>query len=281
MITEAELRELARRTAAIATLEDVTCILGARGIACLALKGAALVLDVYPDDVSRPLTDVDVLVRPEHFVAATAALSAHGYTVSAEPPHAFSRTFAGRVTPLALDLHGMLYSRGLFRMPADALFERSAEARGIETMLLRPHGLDLVAHAIGHYVKTRPPLETDMLGRDIVFAMARDGLDEKTVASHLVALGLGRAARYALPRITEADARAVSSAILDELPRDPLAHALVVFAKRTENAPLETLSSVLSRHVLNESLPRGVLSFGYQALDALESRAKRRFSRRP
>ena len=276
-----EMRELARRTAALATLEDLTRILGARGIACLSLKGAALVLDVYPEHTSRPLTDVDVLVDPLRFREAVAALEASGYAVTAEPPHAYSRTFRGRVSPLAVDLHGALYSRALFRMPAHALFARAVKARALEHDVLRPHGLDLVAHAVGHYVKTRPPLDTDVLGRDITFAMARDGLDATRVAAHLVELGLARAARYALPRITDPASRAVANAILEALPPDPLAKTLVAVAKYTEHARLETLPSVLSRHVLNESLPRGLLSFGYQALDAAASRARRRFSRRP
>jgi hypothetical protein len=267
-----EARAMAVHAAARATIEDVTRVLAAEGVRCLALKGTALALDVYPEGVVRMLTDVDVLVPRAAFARATVALRAHGHVDSGPGAHALTRTLSGRASPLPVDLHGDLFSRALFALDTRGVFDRAVPLAGLDAGVERPHGLDLVAHAIGHFAKTRPPSDVHVLGRDISFSMARDALSAEAVAAHLESHGLARAARYALERVRTPEA----SAIAELLTPDRLAAPMVRLARATEHAPLETVRSVASRHVLNRSLARGVVSFGYHALDALTSRLSRR-----
>jgi hypothetical protein len=53
--------------------------LEAEGCEPLLLKGAALAATSYDDAVHRPMTDIDVLVRPRHIVRALVVLSRLGY----------------------------------------------------------------------------------------------------------------------------------------------------------------------------------------------------------
>lgn len=277
MNVDAAMRDLATRAAARATIEQVASVLAPARIPIVALKGAALALDAYPEDVPRPLTDVDVLVLPEHVARATRALVRAGFTIPFAPPHAWSRTLVRPGTPLTVDLHALLFSRGLFAMRTADVFARARPLLGVDAEVSRPHGLDLVAHAIGHFAKTRPPPDVEVLARDLAHAAARDGLGPDALARHLVACGLARAARYALSRVPTEQARAICAA----LPRDALAQPLVALARGLEDAPLETPRSVLSRHVLNATLPRGAVSLGYQVIDALGRRARAAISPSP
>ncbi len=69
-------RNLALARTLVATVE----ILEAERIPSIALKGPTLARLAYPDLGMRPYTDLDVLVHPDHFAAARAALIARGFT---------------------------------------------------------------------------------------------------------------------------------------------------------------------------------------------------------
>ena len=64
-----------------AELLRVVRLLDSLGIPCMALKGAYLAFEVYPQPSMRPLRDLDILVPPEQALAADAALRAAGFTV--------------------------------------------------------------------------------------------------------------------------------------------------------------------------------------------------------
>lgn len=267
-----EMRALARNGAARVTLEEVAHAFTCDDIPIVALKGAALALAVYPEGEARAFADVDVLVPERAFARASALLLDAGFRVVGHGPHDLSRTFVGHASPLPVDLHGALFSRLLFELDADGLYARSQRLPGLDGEVRRPHGLDLVAHAIGHYAKTRPPPCATTLGRDVKFALARDGITPAVAAQHLARSGLLRAAFYALPRAGEEEAHE----LLRALPRDPWSGPIVSAARALERAPLVTTRSVLSRHLLNRSLARGAASFCLHGLDAARSRLSRR-----
>ncbi len=61
-------------------LEDVLAHLVAEGIEVIVLKGAALALTVYQNIGLRPMSDVDLLIRPAQASAALHVMSELGYT---------------------------------------------------------------------------------------------------------------------------------------------------------------------------------------------------------
>lgn len=64
--------------------------LAGAGVPVVLLKGAALAATVYDGFPDRPMSDIDLLVRPEHAEPALAALAAAGWSFDAVPAvHAF------------------------------------------------------------------------------------------------------------------------------------------------------------------------------------------------
>lgn len=61
------------------TLEEIIKALDERGIPVILLKGAALVQTVYPSPELRPMSDLDLLVPPEHAGRAQRELQRLGY----------------------------------------------------------------------------------------------------------------------------------------------------------------------------------------------------------
>ncbi|QYJ07448.1 nucleotidyltransferase family protein [Qipengyuania flava] len=66
---------LAQRAALLSLVED----LGREGITAVALKGAWLAWNIYPEPALRPLRDLDLLIAPEQALAARAHLLAKGW----------------------------------------------------------------------------------------------------------------------------------------------------------------------------------------------------------
>ena len=91
----------------------------------MPVEGALLQHWLYRDPAERPLTDVDVFLRPETFELAIARLEASGY-------RRLGRSSIGAIvmkTPLglALDLHPRPFERARLRLPTEKLFPRSCE----------------------------------------------------------------------------------------------------------------------------------------------------------
>ena len=75
---EAE-RLLFVRTAGVEQVSDWCCgVLGAAGLRCATLKGPALAMQLFGDDVIRPSSDVDVLVARREFERAVEVLTTAG-----------------------------------------------------------------------------------------------------------------------------------------------------------------------------------------------------------
>ncbi|HSN74435.1 MAG TPA: nucleotidyltransferase family protein [Anaerolineae bacterium] len=71
-------------------LMRVLRILRAAGVPAIVLKGAALADTIYPSIASRPMNDIDLLIRPAHRDRARAALEAAGFPFLPEPRQRFS-----------------------------------------------------------------------------------------------------------------------------------------------------------------------------------------------
>ena len=67
-------------------LTEVSSAMSARGISLAALKGTGLAHTCYPDPVTRPSDDIDVLVSRDHFADAVEALNELGYAPEGHDP---------------------------------------------------------------------------------------------------------------------------------------------------------------------------------------------------
>jgi hypothetical protein len=205
-----------------AVLEAAVRALGSRDILLMPLKGIWLQVFVYADPGERPITDVDVLVREADYAPALAALRDAGWK------HCDTNVFATALRapglPLVLDLHRRLFARSAFRMPSAELFERGTPDReryGCEVVL--PAALDVFAHLVGHFVKSRGGRDSPAFQRrDFVMLAEHCRLEPTRTAQHLVRCGLARASRYALRCVSDdLDTRGFCRATLAALPPDP------------------------------------------------------------
>jgi hypothetical protein len=130
----AHLRALAGVLALERLLLGVLDALERRGIAVRVLKGTAIGHLDYPDPALRTFGDVDLLVRPESFDAAVAALSDAGHRRRyPQPRPGFDSRFSKgtsfvTVDGFEIDLH-RTFTMGPFglRLALDRLWERSTE----------------------------------------------------------------------------------------------------------------------------------------------------------
>lgn len=103
------------------------------GVPVMVLKGAALNQTIYRRPDLRPMSDVDLLVRPEHVEDALAQLSAHGCRRGCDlirsdffPKYHYEvELFSGGSRPVRLDLHARPFRplRISRTMPDDALWK--------------------------------------------------------------------------------------------------------------------------------------------------------------
>ena len=73
-----------RSSPPLAEADTVVALLTEAGVGAARLKGVWIAAALYPDPAMRPMTDVDLLVRPEQIDTAVAALRAAGYLVDAD-----------------------------------------------------------------------------------------------------------------------------------------------------------------------------------------------------
>lgn len=100
-------------------------------IACLPLKGAALAGKLYPDPATRPMSDLDLLVRPTQLRLALAALRSLGYSLENFTYHA---VLWG---PAPVELHWSLpYPEQPRRQPPEPWFWEQAEKQPQAALLL-------------------------------------------------------------------------------------------------------------------------------------------------
>jgi len=251
---------------------DAARRLAALGIQVMPVKGAILQHWLYDDPAERPMTDVDLLVRPDHFGRAVERLEAAGYR---QTRHG---SVGGRVmqTPfgLALDLHSQLFDRARYRMPTRDLFARSSEDHVLYGASVQmPSPLDVYAHLIGKFGSDHLDARSTARLDEIARMATRLDASPETVARHLVYRGMRRVSRYVLPLVHRTTGDRFPVQVLDFLPVDPIGRGIAAAANLLlAGAPPETRSGALVAHLLNDSLPRGVHS-GARAFVQRSSRA--------
>ena len=239
---------------------DVARAVAGLGIEVMPVKGALLQHWLYDDPAERPMTDVDLLVRPDDFGSALERLEGAGYRRTRH------RSVGGTVleTPfgLALDLHPQLFDRARYRMPTVDLFARSSEDHVLYgTSVQIPSPLDVYAHLIGKFGSDHlDGGSTARLGEIARMATRLDASPE-TVARHLVRCGMGRVSRYVLPLVHRTVGDEFALQAYESLPFDPMGRGVVAAANLVlAGAAPQALSGALVAHSLNDSLPRGVHS---------------------
>lgn len=251
--------------AATGLVADVARQLAAHEIPLMPVKGALLQHWLYQDPSDRPLTDVDVLVRPEQLEKAAATLLREGYR------HRARSTIGARVleTPfaLALDLHPRLFDEARYRIPTSDLFARSSEDTSTYGVSVRvPSPLDVYAHLIGKFGSDH--LDQRAIGRLDELARMATCIEASpnTTARHLVHCGMRRVARYTLPLVHRCCADPFAQQVLEHLPPDAIGAGVAALARKAiAGRPAESRFAALCAHTLNDSLPRGLYS-GSRAL---------------
>lgn len=260
-------RGVASHLVGLAVLSQAAELLAPHGILLMPLKGIWLQRLVYPDPALRPITDVDVLVPEARYTETLARLRDAGWSLRGSNVSETSYRAPG--LPLPLDVHRRLFGRAAFRLPTEGLFARSrpdAELFGAPVAL--PDPLDVFAHLIGHFVKSRGFAPTpELTVRDLVL-LAAAGLPPQPCAARLDAGGLGRAARYTLPLMAAEDGRGFGRAVLAALRPDPIgdaiAHALSIAGAHRH---AHSVWSAALGFALEPSLPRALFSFGLRMWD--------------
>jgi hypothetical protein len=140
-------------------LHQAVDTLAARGIEALLLKGAGLAYTAYPSFADRPMSDLDLLVRPQDAERAWSELQTAGWTW---PSHLWA---AGRYTthhhfpPLVKDPGGfrveihtdLLPAGNPFRFTTDMLWERMRRVPVDGRVLCVPHPIHQLWHACVHF----------------------------------------------------------------------------------------------------------------------------------
>lgn len=175
-------RSAARHLLFEKALADVDDAFREAGIDFLVLKGMALGYLVYPDPATRPMTDIDLLVRPRDVGRAAKRLEGLGYQ-PLEHHQGFTEELVrfggelsfGRTPGPFLDLHWLLEQyerlRGLIRIDEEALWQRAMSytmgGRRLKTPSLEDQVLTLSIHlGLVHRMKgLRWLLDIDLLIR--------------------------------------------------------------------------------------------------------------------
>ena len=145
-------------------LAQIARALQAIATPALLVKGAALALTVYPQPASRPMQDIDLLVRRADRDRVLAALTAAGGVVHADPDRPLTSDFLGETavmihagsTPFLVEIHTSLDN--LVPRPIDeaGLFARAVPAPGLPALLVPSvvdHALLIALHAAGHELR--------------------------------------------------------------------------------------------------------------------------------
>jgi hypothetical protein len=145
-------------------LASVISVLRSVAIEPLLLKGFALADLVYPDPVTRPSQDLDVLVRPDQVERACQALARMGCTlpsqVTVDVQRANAYDLAVVLPPMAglatlLELHWNLAPRNLFTLDLDLWRARAETFEVAGQPVLRFSPEDMLLHLALHMRKHR------------------------------------------------------------------------------------------------------------------------------
>jgi hypothetical protein len=265
-----EMRRFAASVAAREILREAAAVLGRQQIAVIPLKGVFFQRVLYADPAQRFSSDVDLLVLPEQFQRAAAALLAAGFRSQKVGRSLIEAAFSSP-RGLAVDLHCQLFGPGRFRLSAQAVFERARpdeQLFGVPLLVADPY--DMAAHLIGKLVTDHVSADAQQRIAELLLLIDRYGLEPERLARHAGACGLGRAARYVLDLgARQSLHRDYFGAALASLPADPVGQLCVWAARTTLARARSPAIGSLVAHSLNSSLPRGAASAGMAALNRL------------
>jgi hypothetical protein len=235
----------------------------------MPVKGALLQHWLYDDPTERPLTDVDLLVRPDDLDRAIERLESVGYRRVAES--GFGPVVLQTPLGLALDLHPSLFDRARYRLPTHELFARSSEDTTLFGASVRlPSPLDAYAHLIGKAGSDHLNAHATARLDEIARMTGRIDAAPETVARHLVHCGMRRVSRYVLPLVHQASGDSFADQVHDCLPFDPIGRGIARVANPVlVRASAHSRVGALMAHLLNHSLPRGVHSGGRALLQKI------------
>ena len=242
----------------------------------MPLKGVLLQQLVYRDPADRLISDADLLLPPRTFHTAVRALRAAGYHIGTEAQSGLATK--GPRASLEVDVHRRVFPPALFDLQVADMFARGQiNDRAFDSVVVVPSPLDLYAQLIGNFAKGRHGAEAAPQKRDFQVVASRFGLKPEPIARHLEQHGLARAARYTLSFVHDPSAHAV----LDALDRDPLGEVTSRAARRiTTRFGSMAIRSLVAPHLINRTLPRGLLSVTAHVAIGLRARLARRRSRR-
>jgi hypothetical protein len=244
------------------------------GIAVMPLKGVWLQHFVYGPSGSRLITDVDVLVLPEHYREAQRALEQAGWKLRAE--EVSESTFFAPDLGLPLDLHKHLYTRGAFRASAARIMQRGVpNSDAFDCPILLPDPLDVFSHLVGHALKGAGAWRgTGNELTDIPRLIEVFELSPQLCAARLQEDGLARAARFVLP-LLRSEGSSATAEILACLPRDPVGVSLerVVHALWLAHSGRRHGHTVAG-FMLDSSMMRGAYALCLRIMDSVSSARK-------
>lgn len=228
------------------------------GVRLVPLKGIYLQHFAYEAPELRPISDVDVLVAEQDYGRVRACFRAAGWSwdepqdteaVAQSPDHA-----------LPLDVHCQLFARGAFDLSGRDVLDRAVPDRerfGVEVLL--PDPLDVLAHLVGHFVKSRAAADDTVHVADFERLGRAHALEPGHAARHLQATGLARAARYALRYAADVAPDGFAVRVLGALAPDPVGAALASTSRTLRrHVPRRSAVAALPGFLLEPTLARGV-----------------------
>jgi len=145
-LRRAEQEDFAFGVRQLDTASRVQDLLGAHGVRCLPLKGAAVAERLYDSVAHRPMADVDLLVLDE-WPRAVTLLAEAGFAEQGQADHA--RAFLDPASGTVVELHrGVTSCARLFPLDFDATWRRCRTGAGL--MKRVPSSEDLLVHLALH-----------------------------------------------------------------------------------------------------------------------------------
>jgi len=145
-LRRAEQEDFAFGVRQLDTASRIQGLLGARGVRCLPLKGAALAERLYDSVAHRAMWDVDLLVLDE-WPRAVTLLEEAGFAEQGQADHA--RAFLDPASGTLVELHrGVTSCARLFPLDLDATWSRSRTWAGLMKQV--PLSEDLLVHLSLH-----------------------------------------------------------------------------------------------------------------------------------
>ena len=158
-------RSAARNALLMQSAADAVCRLARAGVPTLVLKGVPLIVQYYRDPALRPMSDVDLMVRPADLARALRILAEAGWTVQGgrTGPRLLPFLYAfehHRQDGAKLDLHQYLIEHGSSPRLEQQLWERAQRFDLLGQTCAAPDPTALLLHVCVAGVKAGRQLNT-------------------------------------------------------------------------------------------------------------------------